>query len=273
VTDPDGCPAPALSPSRAADFRTCPLLYRFRAVDRLPEAPSPAALRGTLVHAVLERVFDLPAADRVPVAARDLLAPAWAAVRDAEPLAGEPADAPGWWASVGALLDRWFTLEDPRVLEPAGRELRVAAELPAPDRPGAAQGGRRPARRRRGRAHRRRRLQDRVGPAGPGEARALFGVTFYALVLLLRDGRAPDELRPAAPGRRRGLDLPPRRRRAGALRPHPGRGVGRRSAPPPPPATSGRAPGGRATGARTVRCARLGRHAAALPGVAGRRGA
>ncbi|MGH3396081.1 MAG: PD-(D/E)XK nuclease family protein, partial [Streptosporangiaceae bacterium] len=50
------------SPSRAADFMTCPLLYRFRVVDRLPEPPSPAAARGTLVHAVLERLFDEPAA-------------------------------------------------------------------------------------------------------------------------------------------------------------------------------------------------------------------
>ena len=40
---------------------TCPLLYRFRVIDRLPEAPSPAAARGTLVHAVLERLFDEPA--------------------------------------------------------------------------------------------------------------------------------------------------------------------------------------------------------------------
>ena len=28
-------PGPALSPSRAADFLTCPLLYRFRVIDRL----------------------------------------------------------------------------------------------------------------------------------------------------------------------------------------------------------------------------------------------
>ncbi len=26
---------PSLSPSRAADFKTCPLLYRFRTIDRL----------------------------------------------------------------------------------------------------------------------------------------------------------------------------------------------------------------------------------------------
>lgn len=53
--------APAsLSPSRAGDFMQCPLLYRFRVIDRLPEKPSPAATKGTLVHAVLERLFDAP---------------------------------------------------------------------------------------------------------------------------------------------------------------------------------------------------------------------
>src|SRR3712207_8287961 len=44
---------PSLSPSRAADFKTCPLLYRFRTIDRLPERKSLAAVRGTLVHSVL----------------------------------------------------------------------------------------------------------------------------------------------------------------------------------------------------------------------------
>src|SRR5216683_1788978 len=68
---------PALSPSRAADFMTCPLLYRFRVIDRLPEPPTPATARGTLVHAALERLFDLPAAERTPEAARALLIPEW----------------------------------------------------------------------------------------------------------------------------------------------------------------------------------------------------
>ena len=31
---------PSLSPSRAADFKTCPLLYRFRTIDRIPEPRS-----------------------------------------------------------------------------------------------------------------------------------------------------------------------------------------------------------------------------------------
>src|SRR3982750_2210005 len=82
---PDGATAPrrpSLSPSRAADFKTCPLLYRFRTIDRLPERKSLAAVRGTLVHAVLERLYDLPAAQRTVAAARELVAPAWAELRE-----------------------------------------------------------------------------------------------------------------------------------------------------------------------------------------------
>ncbi|WP_408055766.1 RecB family exonuclease [Streptomyces lycii] len=75
----------SLSPSRAADFMTCPLLYRFRVIDRLPEKPSEAAARGTLVHAVLERLFDSPAAERTAPRARSLVAGEWERL-----LAGRP---------------------------------------------------------------------------------------------------------------------------------------------------------------------------------------
>src|ERR1700759_5607628 len=68
---------PALSPSRAGDFMTCPLLYRFRVIDKLPEPPSPAAARGTLVHAVLERLFGQPAAERNPDVAHETVQPEW----------------------------------------------------------------------------------------------------------------------------------------------------------------------------------------------------
>ena len=68
-------PLGSLSPSRAGDFMTCPLLYRFRTIDRLPEPPSPDAVRGTVVHKVLEDLFDLPAAERTPERAADMLRP------------------------------------------------------------------------------------------------------------------------------------------------------------------------------------------------------
>ena len=66
LTEEQRASLPSLSPSRAADFKTCPLLYRFRTIDRIPEPPTSDQARGTLVHAVLERLFDLPAAERTP---------------------------------------------------------------------------------------------------------------------------------------------------------------------------------------------------------------
>src|SRR5690606_32875348 len=125
---------PALSPSRAADFIQCPLLYRFRVVDRLPEPPSAAAARGTLVHAALERLFDLPAVERTPEAAVGLLEPEWTRLVEQEPALAElVGKEPGeeradWFAAAAELVHRWFTLEDPTRLEPAERELYVEAE-------------------------------------------------------------------------------------------------------------------------------------------------
>ena len=120
----------ALSPSRVGDFLNCPLLYRFRSIDRLPEPPSPAAVRGTVVHRVLEQLFDLPAMERTPERADTMLAPAWAELQALEPavMSMFPADGPeivAWLASCSEVLARYFALEDPRRLEPAERELYV----------------------------------------------------------------------------------------------------------------------------------------------------
>ena len=131
-TAPVDLPMPvrgSLSPSRAGDFLTCPLLYRFRSIDRLPEPPSPAATRGTLVHAVLERLYDLPAGQRDEAAAVALLVPEWERLRAAEPEVAEMFDGPEavqeWLRSAEPLLAGYFSLEDPRRLEPAEREAFV----------------------------------------------------------------------------------------------------------------------------------------------------
>ena len=42
-----------LSPSRINDFLNCPQLYKYRAIDQLPEPPSLEAERGKLIHSVL----------------------------------------------------------------------------------------------------------------------------------------------------------------------------------------------------------------------------
>src|SRR5882757_11441728 len=76
---------PALSPSRESDFKQCPLLYRFRAIDRLPEPSSTAQVRGSVVHAALEQLYALPAASRGPETAMTLVDPAWERVTTERP--------------------------------------------------------------------------------------------------------------------------------------------------------------------------------------------
>lgn len=123
--------APGLSPSRANDYLQCPLLFRFRVVDRLPEPPSPAAVRGTLVHAVLDRLFDAPVGSRTLDAARALLEPCWEALVAERPDCADMADGDraAWFGPAAALLETYFTLEDPNRLQPAERELAVATDL------------------------------------------------------------------------------------------------------------------------------------------------
>ncbi|THA27223.1 RecB family exonuclease [Streptomyces sp. RKND-216] len=201
VTAPD-----SLSPSRASDFMQCPLLYRFRVIDRLPEKPSAAATRGTVVHAVLERLFDVPAAERSAPRARAMVAREWERLLVRRPelaqLFSEPAEdgAPGpadgaelarWLAEAEGLVERWFSLEDPTRLEPAERELRVEARLES--------------------GLRLRGIIDRVDIAPTGEVRivdyktgkaprpeyaseALFQMKFYALVLWRLRGAVPRRL-------------------------------------------------------------------------------
>ncbi|MFE2375661.1 RecB family exonuclease [Streptomyces sp. NPDC059398] len=188
----------SLSPSRASDFMQCPLLYRFRVIDKLPEKPSPAATRGTLVHAVLERMFDDPAAERTVPRARAMVPGQWDRLLSSRPELGELfADDPGgeqlaqWLSEAESLVERWFTLEDPTRLEPAERELFIETELAS--------------------GLRLRGIIDRVDVAPTGEVRivdyktgkaprpqfaegALFQMKFYALVVWRLKGIVPRRL-------------------------------------------------------------------------------
>lgn len=215
-------PPTGLSPSRAGDFMTCPLLYRFRVIDRLPEPPSPAATRGTLVHAVLERLYDAPRGQRTPAAAQALLRPQWrellakrpelaALFADAAAEAGASADTTGphpdtaagpdadaegpelarWLAEAEGLLAAYFRLEDPNRLEPTERELYVETDLPSGlrlrgyvDRLDVAPTGEvRVVDYKTGRA-----------PSRDFEGKAMFQMKFYALVLWRLRGVVPKRL-------------------------------------------------------------------------------
>lgn len=124
---------PGLSPSRANDFQQCPLLFRLRVVDKRPEPPSSAAARGTLVHSVLERLYDLPLGERTPSAAHALVPEAWDRLLERSPevvtLFADEQEREAWLGSARLLLDTYFTLEDPNRLQPGDRELAVTTLL------------------------------------------------------------------------------------------------------------------------------------------------
>ncbi|MCQ4120080.1 RecB family exonuclease [Rhodococcus tibetensis] len=186
---------PALSPSRAGDFKQCPLLYRFRAVDRLPEAPSRAQVKGTVVHAALETLFGLPAAERVPERAVDLIPPSWDRMLaeapeliDLVPLDEREA----FLDEARSLVVAYYGLEDPTRFEAESCELRVETELDDGvllrgfvDRIDVAPTGEvRVVDYKTGRA-----------PREMSESKALFQMKFYALVLLRTRGIVPAQLR------------------------------------------------------------------------------
>ncbi|HVW80232.1 MAG TPA: PD-(D/E)XK nuclease family protein [Mycobacteriales bacterium] len=196
-SSPPAEPTWSLSPSRALDFKNCALLYRFRVIDRLPEPPSLDAARGTVIHGVLERLFDRPAAERTSEAARSDVEPGWLAVLEEDPelaamVENEPGGLTELIASTRTLLDSYFTLEDPRRIEPAEREVLVEMTTPTGvhlkgfiDRVDRSPAGDI-------------RVVDYKSGKAPSEAfegKALFQLRFYALVLWRTTGVLPRLLR------------------------------------------------------------------------------
>ncbi|MDQ3576535.1 MAG: PD-(D/E)XK nuclease family protein, partial [Actinomycetota bacterium] len=160
--------------------------------------------------AVLERLYDLPAAARTADAAKSMVPAEWEKLLAAEPdlqqVVGElrdrtkaAADASTdddligrWLTSAAGLLDAYFALEDPTRIQPLGRELMVEFDLgDGPvlrgiiDRLDAtADGDLRVVDYKTG-----------VAPREAFEAKALFQMKFYALVLYRSRGVVPRQLR------------------------------------------------------------------------------
>ena len=154
------------------------------------------AVRGTLVHGVLDRLFDLPASQRTFAAAEALVDPQWRALMESQPelggMFGDPAELASWLESARPLLAAYFELEDPTRLEPAEREQLVEVLLPSGlrlrgfvDRLDVAPTGEV-------------RVVDYKTGASPREAfegKAMFQLKFYALVIWRTWGVVPRQLR------------------------------------------------------------------------------
>ena len=122
-----------LSPSKVSAFKDCALAFRFSVIDRLPEPPSAAAVRGTLVHRALEELYCADPCGRTLEVALSALADALEKARRSDPeyrqlgLAGE--DEAAYLADAERLIRRYFEMEDPAAIRPIGLELLMEAEL------------------------------------------------------------------------------------------------------------------------------------------------
>jgi putative RecB family exonuclease len=125
-------PPHTLSPSKVSSFTDCALAFRFSAIDRLPEPPSVAATKGTLVHAALERLYDLPPAQRTVDTALVCLAEAMEHLRDDPEFSDldlRPEDEAAFLVDADRLVRNDFVIEDPASVQPIGLELMLQAEI------------------------------------------------------------------------------------------------------------------------------------------------
>jgi putative RecB family exonuclease len=119
-----------LSPSAVSEYQNCPLLYRYRKIDKLPEPPSLDAERGTLVHTVLHDLFDSHPGERTSEKAVSLLPSRWRAQIENKPeleqLIGSEKE---WLDRAASLLQTYFAVEDPTVFEATHREIHLENDL------------------------------------------------------------------------------------------------------------------------------------------------
>jgi putative RecB family exonuclease len=122
-----------LSPSKITAFTNCPLAFRFSVVERLPEPPSPAALKGTLVHRALELLFsECPRGSRSRAAAQRALDTAWAELTAGDELRYlglDEAETAAFLVDARVLVDRYLELEDPDDVNAVGLELNLSTDL------------------------------------------------------------------------------------------------------------------------------------------------
>lgn len=124
-------PLETLSPSRASDYKTCPQLFKFKAIDRIPTEPTVYQARGTTAHLALERLFMLPRDERTPERLYDLFREAWTELKPEEypDLFDDVGEEREWGIESLKLLADYFSMEDPRSFEPLELEMDLTVDV------------------------------------------------------------------------------------------------------------------------------------------------
>jgi putative RecB family exonuclease len=122
----------SLSPSRVESFLSCPLAFRFASIQRLPDPPTPATTKGSLVHRALELLFLVARPDRTPAAldrAVDAAIAEYSEHPDFTQLGLDAEAARLFFADCRELAANYMSLEDPRRVRDIGLELRLEAPV------------------------------------------------------------------------------------------------------------------------------------------------
>lgn len=118
-----------LSPSRLNDYQQCPKLYHYRVIEKLPEPLSLDAVRGTLVHKILEELLSNPIETRTLNQARNSTPKLWNDMKVQQPeLSDLISDEKEWLDRVHSLLDSYFALENPQSFTPTHMEAHLELE-------------------------------------------------------------------------------------------------------------------------------------------------
>ena len=121
-----------LSPSRVESFLSCPLAFRFISIQRLPDPPTVATTKGSLVHRALELLFLLTPAGRTPSALDQCVADAIEEYRvhpDFTELRLDEDATQRFFAECREIAANYMTLEDPRRVRAIGLELMLSAPV------------------------------------------------------------------------------------------------------------------------------------------------
>ncbi len=122
----------SLSPSRLSDFQACPRRYQHASVDRIPQPATYATAKGRLVHYVFEQLFLLAHEDRTIRRAHGFVAAAVDAVLTEDVRADlglDEALLARMLSETAAVIEGYFSMEDPTAVDSEGVELRIGVDV------------------------------------------------------------------------------------------------------------------------------------------------
>jgi putative RecB family exonuclease len=122
----------SLSPSRLADFQSCPRKYQHASIERIPQPASYASAKGRFVHFVFESLYRLEPAERTVEHAREFITPAVGAILTEDvqvDIAMDDALLARLVSETEEIIAKYFEMEDPRSVNQEGVELRLGVTI------------------------------------------------------------------------------------------------------------------------------------------------